>query len=105
MLLGELDPGVGTASVTDDKGALVGVITDGDLRRALEGGGDRVLESALTEVMTPNPKTVTEDQLCVEVVEFMQRRRINAMPVPRDGRPYAMVHLHDLLAAGIVGQD
>jgi len=97
--------GVGTASVIDEEGKLIGVVTDGDLRRSLRKSGDEVLDAKLLEVMTPNPKTTTADQLAVEAVEFMQRKRINAMPVVEDGCPVAMVHLHDLLAAGLVDLD
>lgn len=81
---------------------LVGVITDGDLRRALERGGD-LLEKRASEVMTKNPKTIPGDLIAEEALKMMEEHSITQLFV-RDakGAVSGIVHMHDLLKAGVV---
>jgi arabinose-5-phosphate isomerase len=90
--------GFGCVGVVDPSGALVGVITDGDLRRAMR---PELLGLPATAVMTRNPKTIEPDALVVEAVERMNRLKITALFVDGgEGKPVGLVHMHDLLAIG-----
>ncbi len=82
---------------------LVGVITDGDLRRALERGGD-VLKKRVSEVMTRNPKTIQEDAIAESALRLMEEYQITALFVKsRDTeKVVGVVHLHDLIRAGVL---
>ncbi len=95
------EKGFGAALVVDKEGKLVGIITDGDLRRFLESGGS--IDKCLTEKpMTKNPKYITKDRLVVEALELMERYNITVLPVVEDGKPVGIIHLHDILKAGVV---
>ena len=88
--------GFGTACVTHAGGTLAGVITDGDLRRALAGGGN-VLELRAADVMTREPITIRPSALAVEALALLEERRVTALVVVDDaGRVRGIVHLHDL---------
>ena len=92
---------LGVTGVTDAAGDLVGIVTDGDLRRGLERAADiRVLRAA--DLMTRNPKTIAGDALAAQAVAFMERHRITSLFVLDGRRPQGVIHLHDLLRAGIV---
>lgn len=94
---------LGITTVTDDKGKLLGIITDGDLRRGIERWGQRVFEMKAEEVMTKNPKTISRDELAVKALAIMEKLSITALVVPdNDGRPEGIIHLHDILREGIV---
>lgn len=91
----------GCLGVTDQAGRLIGIITDGDLRRAM---GPDLLERGVGEVMTSEPRTIGPDALAAEALHAMNagERRITALfVVDRDGRPIGILHIHDLLRAGI----
>ena len=93
---------LGTCGVIDGAGKLVGVITDGDVRRALERDA-QVLELPVTEVMTRNPKTISPDVLAVEALNRMQQHSITCLFVCQEPEfPTGIIHLHDLLRAGVV---
>jgi arabinose-5-phosphate isomerase len=78
---------------------LIGVITDGDLRRHM---GDSLLSRTVTEIMHPNPKTIGSASLAVEALGLMNRFAITALFVVDDDlRPIGFVHMHDCLRAGI----
>ncbi len=95
------EKGFGAALVTDENGDLVGIITDGDLRRFIESGGS--IDKCLVErVMTKNPKFVTKDQLIVEALEIMERYNITVLPVLENKKPIGLIHLHDILKSGVV---
>jgi arabinose-5-phosphate isomerase len=89
--------GFGCIGITDGDGRLVGIITDGDLRRHM---GANLLESRVEEVMTREPKTVRPEQLVSEALELLNARNITALFVVDAGRPVGIVHFHDLLRAG-----
>jgi arabinose-5-phosphate isomerase len=94
---------LGVTGVVDGKGELVGVITDGDLRRGLENKGD-IFRFKAKELMTRYPKTIPADALAARAVALMEQHSITSLFVLEDGarKPLGVVHLHDLLKAGIV---
>jgi len=94
---------LGVTGVVDGAGNLVGIVTDGDLRRGLERAGDiRALRAI--DLMTRSPKTIAPDALAAQAVAFMERHLITSLFVlaPPTTRPLGVIHLHDLLRAGIV---
>lgn len=94
--------GLGITGVTDAAGSLVGVITDGDLRRALEKGAD-FLERSAGELMKPSPKRIGRADLAASALQRMEQFSITSLFVFDDEgeRPVGIIHLHDLLKAGI----
>jgi arabinose-5-phosphate isomerase len=90
--------GFGCVAVTDDGGKLVGVITDGDLRRHMRAD---LLQAPVDEVMTASPKVVRPDQLVSEALQLLNSSKITALVVVEAGRPVGIVHFHDLLRAGV----
>lgn len=95
--------GAGAACIVDDDGKLVGIITDGDVRRALLAD-DGALQKPAREVMAVGPRTISPDRLATEGLKAMEAppRQIGEMPVVVDGKPVGMLMLKDLVAAGIV---
>jgi arabinose-5-phosphate isomerase len=92
----------GTVAVVDGQGALLGVVTAGDLTRLMEHT-EHFLDVAVSQVMTKSPKTTTREVLASAAVELMERHGIMALPVLDGGRTLiGMVHLHDLMKAGAV---
>jgi arabinose-5-phosphate isomerase len=90
----------GTVAVVNGKGALLGVVTAGDLTRLMERT-DRFLDTPVAEVMTRAPKTATPDDLAGTAVGLMEKHGIMALPVLDGGDAVVgMVHLHDLMKAG-----
>jgi len=89
--------GFGCVAVTDPAGKLVGVITDGDLRRHM---GVDLLQATVDEVMTVSPKTVRPDQLVSEALQLLNAAKITALIVMDMERPVGIVHFHDLLRVG-----
>ena len=93
---------LGMTAVVDAAGKLTGIITDGDLRRALQKGGD-LLQRRVKECMTSNPKTIDREALAAKALETMERLSITSLlVVDPQGRPEGVLHLHDLLKAGVV---
>jgi arabinose-5-phosphate isomerase len=93
--------GLGCTAVVDPEGRLHGIVTDGDLRRAVERGAGRLPPTAAA-VMTRSPKTVGRDELAVTALELMERHSITQLFIVDDeGRPDGILHLHDLLRAKI----
>lgn len=85
-----------------DGGSLLGVITDGDLRRALERGGD-ILNMKASELMTADPKLIAGDALAETALRMMEEHSITALFVTgADGKVAGVLHMHDLLKAGVV---
>jgi len=89
----------GCAGIVDGGGKLVGVITDGDLRRHMSVA---FLDMLVDDVMTRNPITVAPDLLASAALELMNSRRITSLFVMSEGTPVGIVHVHDLLRAGVV---
>jgi arabinose-5-phosphate isomerase len=92
----------GSASVVDSKGKLVGIFTDGDLRRHFEEGKD-LLHEKVNDVMTKSPVTITKDRLAAEAFEILRDKKIDEIPVVDDkGRPVGLLDVQDILKAGLV---
>ena len=97
------DGGLGTVGVVDAGGSLlVGVITDGDVRRAVLKFGD-VSSKTAGELMSNNPKTVAAEALAEEALATMEKHSITSLFILETGtrRPIGIVHLHDLLKASV----
>jgi arabinose-5-phosphate isomerase len=94
--------GMGMAAVLDVAGKLVGIFTDGDLRRALEKLGD-LREIAVGDIMIRNPRTIGPDRLAVEAVEMMERHKVNQLLViDAAGQLVGALNMHDLFSAKVV---
>ncbi len=94
---------LGVTGVTDNRGQLVGVITDGDLRRGLDNKGN-IFRLKAKDLMTKNPKTAPADELASRALALMERHSITSLFIQQNGakRPAGVIHIHDLLKAGIV---
>jgi len=88
---------LGCVGITE-AGRLVGIITDGDLRRHMRPD---LLDAPVEDIMTPRPKTVRPDQLVSEALELLNASNITALMVVEAGSPVGIVHFHDLLRAGV----
>jgi len=92
----------GSASIIDKKGKLVGIFTDGDLRRHLEEGIN-LADRKVKEVMTKSPITITKDRLAAEAFTILQEKKIDEIPVVDNrNRPIGLLDVQDLLKAGLV---
>lgn len=89
----------GCLGIVDGKGRLVGVVTDGDLRRHM---GADLLDAKVAEIMTRKPKTADPKMLASAALELINASRITALFVVEKGRPVGILHVHDLLRAGVV---
>jgi arabinose-5-phosphate isomerase len=83
------------ATLVVDNGKLVGIVTDGDLRRFFEKGGK--LEDKVKNAMTKNPKTVSEDEFAENALKIMEKFKITVLPVVNKGKIKGILHLHDIL--------
>ena len=94
--------GLGMTAVVDAEERVLGILTDGDLRRVIERGVDfRAAEVA--QLMTPRPRTIRDDRLAVEAVEVMERHRINGLLVlDAAGRLAGALNMHDMFRARVV---
>jgi arabinose-5-phosphate isomerase len=93
---------LGMSCVIDDRGRLVGIITDGDLRRQMMAG-TALLERRADEVMTRSPITVRPDTLAAETLHILEQRKITAVvAVDEEQKVLGVVHLHDLWHTGII---
>lgn len=92
----------GSATVVDKKGELVGIFTDGDLRRHLETDS-KLLQRRIKEVMTKKPLRIARDKLAAEAIRVLQDKRIDEVPVvDKKNRPVGLLDVQDLLKAGLV---
>ena len=93
---------LGMTAVVDADGVLIGLFTDGDLRRALDSALD-VRTAKIADVMTRNPRTIGADQLAVEAARQMETQKINGLiVVDGQGRAVGALNIHDLLRARVV---
>jgi len=88
----------GCVGVVDEHGRLTGIVTDGDLRRHM---GPDLMSAVVDEVMTRNPKTIGRDLLASEALEILNSSKITALIVTDANKPVGIMHLHDLLRAGV----
>jgi arabinose-5-phosphate isomerase len=95
--------GLGCTNVVNENGKLVGIVTDGDLRRFLSKGYTN-LNIIVTEAMTLNPKHTFPETLAVDALNLMEESKITMLPVVNESnKPVGMLHMHDLIDAGVVG--
>ena len=90
--------GFGCVGITDAAGRIAGIVTDGDLRRHMRPD---LMTAVVDDVMTRSPKTIGRDLLAVEALEMLNAAKITAVIVTDAGLPVGIVHLHDLLRAGV----
>jgi arabinose-5-phosphate isomerase len=90
--------GFGCVAIVDDRGAVAGIITDGDLRRQMRPD---LVTTLVDDIMTRNPKTIDRDTLAGEALELLNSAKITALIVTEAGKPVGILHLHDLLRAGV----
>lgn len=93
--------GLGMTAIVDDKHNLIGIFTDGDLRRILDKRVD-IHCATIDTVMTKNPTVATPNLLAVEGVNLMQDKRINGLMLVDDGKLVGALNMHDLLKAGVM---
>jgi arabinose-5-phosphate isomerase len=89
--------GFGCVGIVDTRGLLVGIITDGDLRRHMRND---LLDTRVDDVMTRKPKTVRPDQLISETLDLLNTMKVTALFAVESGKPVGVIHVHDLLRAG-----
>lgn len=92
---------MGSTAVVNQKDELLGIITDGDLRRMLERNED-VSQLLAKDIMTKTPKTTSSDVLAINAFHTMEKNNITQLAVVDEGKYIGMVHLHDILKEGIV---
>ena len=103
VILEMTSKGLGCTNVIDENGKLVGIVTDGDLRRFL-AKGITDLNVLVLEAMTVNPKSVNPETLAVDALNLMEENKITMLPVvDKENIPVGMLHMHDLIDAGVVG--
>lgn len=99
------DKGLGAVSIVDDTGKMIGVLTDGDIRRGLSKGVD-FLKRPVTELMTTKPKTITKDKLAAAALHIMESNHpklITVLPViDEEKKVIGLLHMTDLVRQGIV---
>ena len=101
-LLEMTEKGFGMTTIISTQGELLGVFTDGDLRRIIDSKAD--LSSVnMSQVMTENPKTVNHDMLVAEALTIMEKASITAVVVEdASNHPIGVLHMHDILRAGVI---
>ena len=90
--------GFGCVGIVDGRGQVVGIVTDGDLRRHMRPD---LMTALVDEVMTKDPKTISPGLLASEALEMLNSSKITALLVTEAKKPVGIVHLHDLLRAGV----
>lgn len=90
--------GFGCVGITEADGRLVGIITDGDLRRH----ATELASASVDDVMTRDPRTVTTNTMAGEALGFLTKKEITALFVVEDGKPVSLLHVHDLLRQGVL---
>ena len=98
------EKGLGITGVLNDDDQLVGIITDGDIRRGLEKYGDNLFNKTVEFVMSHEPKWVTADTLAISALELMKKYAITSLfvfSVDNKKHPEGIVHIHDILKLGV----
>jgi arabinose-5-phosphate isomerase len=90
--------GFGCVAIVDANGHMAGIITDGDLRRQMRPD---LMELAVDDIMTRNPKVIDRDSLASEALELLNSAKITTLVVTEANKPVGIIHLHDLLRAGV----
>lgn len=93
---------LGMTTVIDAAGKLIGIFTDGDVRRALDNNTD-IHQTPVDEVMTKSPKTIRSDMLAAEALNMMETFKITSLVITNDDQqPDGILHIHDILRAGVI---
>lgn len=93
---------LGITVVGGSDGELLGIVTDGDLRRGIEKWGKSFFDMTAEEVMSKNPKVIAEDELAAKALAIMEENSITSLVVPDEtGKAIGIIHLHDILRKGI----
>jgi len=93
---------LGVTVVHDDDGKLLGIITDGDVRRGVEKWGKAFFDMSAHEVMTRDPRVISGDELAAKALSVMEKLSITSLVVPDEkGGALGIIHLHDILRQGI----
>lgn len=100
VLLEMSQKGLGMTCVTNEQGELLGIYTDGDVRRTLNKGFN-FNTTPVSEVMTKSCKTIKQNILAAEALQIMEQFKITALVVTENNQPIGIVHMHDLLKAGV----
>lgn len=95
------EKGLGLTTVVDDQGGLLGIFTDGDLRRTVDQSID-INTVSIGKVMTAKPKTIHKEMLAAEALGLMEEKKITALVVEEDRQPIGIIHMHDILRAGVM---
>jgi arabinose-5-phosphate isomerase len=92
---------LGITAVVEPDGSLLGIITDGDLRRMLEKNSD-IEKVKAGDIMTRNPKTIGSEELAISALDVLRKNEISQLAVT-NGRKYeGIIHLHDLIREGLI---
>jgi len=95
--------GLGMTAIIDDEHRLLGVFTDGDLRRAVDDDDIDLRATPVTHLMTPRPKTISGDKLAIEAARLMEAHKIHALLVVDEANHVVgALNIHDLLRARVV---
>lgn len=93
---------LGVVVVVGNDNSILGIITDGDVRRGVQRFGKSLFDMKASELMTPNPKTIDEEELAASALSKMQKYSITSLIVPdREGKAKGIIHIHDILKKGI----
>lgn len=92
---------LGVTAVTDHENILIGIITDGDLRRMLEK--NVAIDSIkVTDIMTSHPSTIEPDRLAVDALDILRKKEISQLVVTDNGKYLGIIHIHDLVREGLI---
>lgn len=98
------EKGLGITGVLDQNNELIGIITDGDIRRGIENGGNNIFDKTAEDFMSIKPKTITADTLAITALELMEKHNITSLFVYSSDelkKPDGIIHIHDILKTGI----
>ncbi len=98
------EKGFGMTTVLNTSDEMVGIITDGDIRRALEKNGNKIFNQTADNLMSKNPKWISSDTLAISALKLMQKHSITSLFVFSDinlKKPDGLLHIHDVLKTGI----
>jgi len=90
--------GFGCVAIVDAHGKIAGIITDGDLRRKMRPD---LMTLRVEDIMTASPKVIDRDSLASEAIELLNSMKITSLIVTEAGKPVGLLHMHDLLRAGV----
>jgi arabinose-5-phosphate isomerase len=93
---------LGATAVVNEQDQVVGVITDGDLRRMMEVDGALSRATTAQDIMTHNPRTIQADELAVEALDLLRKQDISQLLVTSKNKYLGIIHLHDLIREGLI---